>query len=101
MSTSVTIDKAGRIVVPKDLRESLHLTPGTVLRVECTGERLTLTPASREAQLVIENGTPLIYPADGTEAPILTSEMVRESQQQTELERVRRTMGLNRDGDRD
>lgn len=40
MNTIVEIDKAGRIVVPKKLREALHLTPGTPLKVEINGDKL-------------------------------------------------------------
>jgi len=35
----ITIDKAGRIVVPKPLRDRLGMTPGTELVVEADGER--------------------------------------------------------------
>jgi len=31
---TITIDKLGRIVVPKPLRDELNLRPGTVLEVE-------------------------------------------------------------------
>jgi AbrB family looped-hinge helix DNA binding protein len=34
MNAIVEIDKAGRIVVPKKLRDDLHLIPGTRLRIE-------------------------------------------------------------------
>jgi len=46
-----TIDKAGRIVVPKSLRDALHLYGGDEVEIELDGERLTLTPAYRQAEL--------------------------------------------------
>lgn len=90
MVTTLSIDKAGRIVVPKSVRDELHLTPGTVLRLELSGERLILAPAVREAHLTIENGTPLVVPADPSGTPILTTEMVNEIIARGRLERSRR-----------
>ena len=94
MNTTIKIDKAGRIVVPKKLRDALHLTPGTRLKVERSGDWLMLMPGSIEAQLVIENGAPLIFPVDRSSAPILTNEMVIA---QGRLERERRFLGLEGD----
>jgi AbrB family looped-hinge helix DNA binding protein len=99
MFTTVEIDKAGRIVVPKKLRDALHLTPGTRLKVERSGDWLMLMPAASEAQLVIENGAPLVFPADRTNAPVLTNEMVNELIAQGRLERERRFLGLDEDND--
>ncbi len=51
MSTIVEIDKAGRIVVPKKLRDALHLVPGTRLKVERNGESLVLEQDLPEPRL--------------------------------------------------
>jgi AbrB family looped-hinge helix DNA binding protein len=97
MNAIVEIDKAGRIVVPKRLRDALHLVPGTRLRIERSGDRLTLMPSSATAQLVIENGVPLIFPADQSNAPVLTVEMVTELIELGRLERERRILSLDED----
>ncbi len=44
MNSTVTLDKAGRVVIPKIVREELHLEPGDALHLECEGERVTLRP---------------------------------------------------------
>jgi AbrB family looped-hinge helix DNA binding protein len=97
MNTTVGIDKARRIVVPKKLRDALNLTPGTRLKVVRSGEWLMLTPSYPEAQLIIENGAPLIFPADSGNAPIFTNEAVNELIAQGRLECERRFLGLDRD----
>jgi AbrB family looped-hinge helix DNA binding protein len=51
-----TIDSAGRIVVPKPLRDALGLVPGTTLDVSSYGAALTLVPRGRTAHLVEEDG---------------------------------------------
>ncbi|QRN81139.1 MAG: AbrB/MazE/SpoVT family DNA-binding domain-containing protein [Nocardiopsis sp. BM-2018] len=51
-----TIDQAGRIVVPKPLRDALGMTPGTRLDVSVYGAGLQIMPAGRTARLVEEDG---------------------------------------------
>ena len=42
MSTTVTLDNAGRVVIPKSLRDELRLAPGDTLAMELDGDRVTL-----------------------------------------------------------
>jgi AbrB family looped-hinge helix DNA binding protein len=42
--TAVTIDKAGRIVLPKPIREELQLNPGDLLEVDSSEEQVMLRP---------------------------------------------------------
>jgi AbrB family looped-hinge helix DNA binding protein len=46
-----TIDNAGRVVIPKDLRAALGLKGGDVIEVNLEGERIELAPAPREVRL--------------------------------------------------
>lgn len=95
MNAIVEIDRAGRIVVPKKFRDALDLRPGTRLLAERHGDGLTFTPATPEAQLVIEDGTPLIFSADRSNQQKITVEMVNESIARIRLERERRILGLD------
>ena len=52
----ITIDKAGRIVLPKKLRESFNLFPGASLEVDGDGEEIRLRTGSREPSLIEKNG---------------------------------------------
>jgi AbrB family looped-hinge helix DNA binding protein len=97
MSTIVEIDKAGRIVVPKKFRDVLRLTPGTRLKVERTGDALSFLPSSNEARLIIKNGVPLIFPADGDDVQVLKNEIVDELLGRNRLDRGRSHLGS--DGD--
>jgi len=62
MNATVEIDKAGRVVVPKKMREALHLVPGTRLSVRQEGERLVVEPEGRRRGLYMDRGT-LVYDA--------------------------------------
>jgi AbrB family looped-hinge helix DNA binding protein len=97
MSTIVEIDKAGRIVVPKKLRDALHLAPGTQLKLERSGDGLVLRPNSTQAQLVIENGVPLIYAAGQANVSVLTVDMVNALIEAGRQERERQVLGLDED----
>ena len=56
MNTRLTLDKAGRIVIPKPLREELRLEPGDALEMETTGEQITLRPVRGTGPLTKEHG---------------------------------------------
>lgn len=67
-----TIDKAGRLVIPKALRDRLGLQPGEV-EVTADGAALRIEPVS-ETTLVERDGR-LVIPSYG---PELTDDVVRE-----------------------
>ncbi|HEY4089833.1 MAG TPA: AbrB/MazE/SpoVT family DNA-binding domain-containing protein [Bryobacteraceae bacterium] len=52
----LAIDKAGRVVIPKPLREKLGLGPGDEVDVETVGESLTLRPVRGTVPLTRERG---------------------------------------------
>ena len=56
MNTRLLIDKAGRVVIPKPLREKLHLEPGDSLEMESNGEQITLRPLRGTSPLAKEQG---------------------------------------------
>jgi AbrB family looped-hinge helix DNA binding protein len=56
MNTKVTLDKAGRVVIPKRLRDALRLAPGDSLTLESNGNELTLRPERSGAALRKERG---------------------------------------------
>jgi AbrB family looped-hinge helix DNA binding protein len=56
MTTKLTLDKAGRVVLPKPLRDELELAAGDVLELESRGEQITLRPVRGNAPLRKERG---------------------------------------------
>ena len=56
MSTRLTIDSAGRVVIPKPLRDELDLAPGDTLELETAGESITLRPTRGTVPLTKEKG---------------------------------------------
>lgn len=56
MNTKVTLDKAGRVIIPKRLRDALRLATGDTLTVESNGNEVTLRPVRSGAALRKERG---------------------------------------------
>jgi AbrB family looped-hinge helix DNA binding protein len=46
-----TIDRAGRVVIPKDLRATLRLEGGDEVEITLAGDRIELIPAPRQVKL--------------------------------------------------
>ena len=67
METTITVDKAGRMVLPKKVRDELRLEPGDTLQLVSDGEQLTLRPSRSASRLrtkqgiwVLSVGTPIL-----------------------------------------
>jgi AbrB family looped-hinge helix DNA binding protein len=78
-----TLDAAGRIVVPKLLRQALGLRPGQPLEIRAGDGRLEIEIAPTPMRLQKRGNGPVAVPAG--RIPALTAEQVRDT-----LERVRR-----------
>lgn len=62
VSHSVTVDRSGRLVVPKALRDELGIQPGQPLRASAHDGRLEIEPVPLEADLVDVDGVLVITP---------------------------------------
>ena len=79
----ITIDPAGRIVVPKPIREQLGLTGGQELEIAVRDGRIELEVAPTPMRLERRGAGVVAVPE--RELPVLTADAVRET-----LERARR-----------
>lgn len=53
---NITIDRAGRIVVPKALRDRFSLHAGAELEVDAVADGIRLRPLGTEPSLVMKDG---------------------------------------------
>lgn len=79
-----TIDSAGRIVIPKALRQRLGLTGGEVIEIRERDGTIEIEPAPTSMRLV-GDGDGVVAVPDEDELPPLTDDLVRAT-----LERTRR-----------
>ena len=69
MSETTTIDKAGRLVVPKAMREKLGLRAGSKVRLEVIEDRLEMVADVPEVRIEYrEDGRPFIVGGEGVNA---------------------------------
>ena len=56
MNTTLTVDKAGRVVLPKPVREELQLAAGDSLELESSEDRIVLRPVRGHAGMRKKRG---------------------------------------------
>jgi AbrB family looped-hinge helix DNA binding protein len=67
MRTSVAIDRAGRVVLPHQVRRHFHLQAGDALDLEVVPDGIFLRSRSAPAGLVAENGL-MVHDGEATGA---------------------------------
>jgi AbrB family looped-hinge helix DNA binding protein len=83
----LTLDKAGRIVLPKPLRDDLHLEPGDVLEIESSGEEITIRPARGQAQIRKKQGV-WVYSAGEPLAATTVERTIRQVRRERDLQNL-------------
>ena len=90
----IPMDHAGRIVLPRDVRQELGIKPGDALKVSIHGSSVTLTPTKEPAGFVRE-GQALVFSTSGEGT--LSQETVRRILEESYAERHEQSLaGLAR-----
>jgi AbrB family looped-hinge helix DNA binding protein len=76
----IRVGKAGRIVLPKGVRQKLAINPGDFLKILVQGGHVTLRP-NRAAAGFVKRGRTLVFSSDAAE--LLESETVEAVRHQT------------------
>lgn len=82
-----TIDKAGRLVIPKQLRDAMGLKPGMPLKIDFIDGKIEIEYAPVEWRVETMNGFPVLRSDRGPDAPPITDEMIQETRDAIHAER--------------
>lgn len=88
MIAKLTVDKVGRILLPKPVREQLQLAPGDELELESLDDRITLRPLRGTAQLRKKRGVWVFHCGEP-----LSASTVEETIEQVRRERDEGNLG--------
>jgi AbrB family looped-hinge helix DNA binding protein len=88
MPITTTIDKAGRVVIPKAVRDELGLEPGGAVEIAIDGEQVTMRAVRTTSRLRKKQGVWVFHGGPG-----LTAEDVRRAIREGRDERDRHNSG--------
>ena len=88
MVTTLTLDKAGRLVLPKPVRDELQLAPGDSLELESSEDAIILRPARGKAKMYKKQGVWVLHGG----AP-LSHDVVERTIRRVRRERERQVLG--------
>ena len=88
MTTTLTIDKAGRVVLPKPVRDSLQISPGDSLELESSEDQIILRPARGQGRIYKKQG---MWVFDSGQP--LTADVVAQTIRRVRAERDRHNLG--------
>ncbi len=91
MNTRINMDRAGRLVLPKPVREQLQLEPGEALELESFEDHVVLRPVRGDTPLRKKQGIWVFRAGEK-----LTPSMVEDTMQRVREERVRDVFGKKR-----
>jgi AbrB family looped-hinge helix DNA binding protein len=84
MTTTLTLDKAGRVVLPKPVRDEMQLQPGDSLELESSEDHIVLRPRRGGAGLHKKQGI-WVFSTGGPVSAKATDEALRQIRREREL----------------
>ncbi|MFZ3265917.1 MAG: AbrB/MazE/SpoVT family DNA-binding domain-containing protein [Terriglobales bacterium] len=90
MNATISVDRAGRLVLPKPVREQLQLEPGQSLEMESFEDHVVLRPVRGKAKAYKKRGI-LVFRTGPLKASV-----VNETIRKVRRERERQIMGTKR-----
>jgi AbrB family looped-hinge helix DNA binding protein len=89
MKALASVDKAGRLVIPKKIREKMHLEAGVVVEIETTGDHLEIRITENQDYKLVEKDGLLVI--DG--GPAVDAVAAIKADRQARIERFDRKSG--------
>ncbi len=90
MGATVTIDSSGRLVIPRNIREQLHLRSGSRLNLEISGGGVFLAPLPNEDARIVKRGGRLVIET----SEVISDDDVRKAIVADREERANKLSGL-------
>ena len=90
MNATLTIDKAGRVVLPKPVRDALQISPGDSLELESSEDHIVLRPAPSKGRMYKKQG---VWVFDSGSTAPLSADVVNKTIRKVRAERDRHVLG--------
>ncbi|HEY7352147.1 MAG TPA: AbrB/MazE/SpoVT family DNA-binding domain-containing protein [Terriglobales bacterium] len=90
MNATLTLDKAGRVVLPKAIRQELQIEPGDSLELEATEDQIVLRPARGNGRMKKVRGV-WVFHSGHPMAP----ELAKKAVEKVRRERDRKVLGIH------
>lgn len=81
---SITIDRAGRLVIPKSIRDEMNLVPGSELEIDTNGDEIRLRVAGVAPRLIRKEGV-LVFDGGGGECDIDIADFINKEREKRAL----------------
>jgi AbrB family looped-hinge helix DNA binding protein len=82
MIATITMDAAGRFVLPKAIRERLHLRAGTRLRADVVADKIELTPEPDAGVRIARRGKRMVIVGGGPFSAVQAIKRAREEREE-------------------
>lgn len=81
---AVTIDRSGRLVIPKTIRDEMNLIPGSELEIDTDGNEIRLRVAGAAPRLIRKEGI-LVFDGGASESDIDIADFINKERDKRSL----------------